>query len=93
MIAASNDFITMKVQPEKRECIWHSAWVMSANILKFSSAKFNALLVKWQLNESMFLSEWKKVGKNVYNGIKVPVISRDVRNFFYDVIKLKSVIK
>jgi hypothetical protein len=66
---------------------------MSANILKFSSAKFNALLVKWQLNESMFLSEWKKVGKNVYNGIKVPVISRDVRNFFYDVIKLKSVIK
>jgi hypothetical protein len=66
---------------------------MSANILKFSSAKFNALLVKWQLNESMFLSEWKKVGKNVYNGIKVPAISRDVRNFFYDVIKLKSVIK
>lgn len=66
---------------------------MSANILKFYSAKFNALLVKWQLNESMFLSEWKKVGKNVYIGIKVPVISRDVRNFFYDVIKLKSVIK
>jgi hypothetical protein len=37
---------------------------MSANILKFSSAEFNALLVKWQLNENMFLSEWKKVGKN-----------------------------
>jgi hypothetical protein len=66
---------------------------MSANILKFSSAEFNALLVKWQLNENMFLSEWKKVGKNVYIGIKVPVISRDVRIFFYDVIKLKSVIK
>ena len=66
---------------------------MSANILKFSSAEFNALLVKWQLNENMFLSEWKKVGKNVYIDIKVPVISRDVRIFFYDVIKLKSVIK